>query len=61
MCQGAPFNASGLLVARFFLGFCDGAASPGFVILTSNWYTRREHPMRVAYVMSLNYCIVICC
>lgn len=48
MCHGAPTNAAGLLAVRFFLGFSEGIASPGFVILTSNWYKRKEHPIRVA-------------
>lgn len=33
---------------RFLLGFTEGAVSPSFMIITSNWYRRREHPMRIA-------------
>ncbi len=39
---------AGIATARFFLGFCEGAISPGFVVITSNWYKREEHPIRVA-------------
>ncbi|KAF2102848.1 MFS general substrate transporter [Rhizodiscina lignyota] len=42
-------NFGGLGTVRFFLGWFEGAASPGFVIITSNWYRRREHPARVAW------------
>jgi ACS family allantoate permease-like MFS transporter len=49
MCIAATFSFKGLAAVRFFLGFCEGAASPGFVIITSNWYKRVEHPVRVAW------------
>lgn len=52
MCIAATFNFSGLAAARFFLGFCEGAASPGFTVITSNFYRRREHPIRVAWWQS---------
>lgn len=48
MCISATHNFGGLGAVRFFLGFCEGAASPGFVLITSSWYRRREHPARVA-------------
>lgn len=48
MCMAATHSFKGIAAVRFFLGFCEGAASPSWVILTSNWYRRREHPVRVA-------------
>ncbi|KAK4958220.1 hypothetical protein LTR10_004646 [Elasticomyces elasticus] len=52
MCIAASPNFAGLAATRFFLGLCEGAASPGFVIITSNWYKRAEHPVRVAWWQS---------
>lgn len=54
MCLAAPHNAAGLLAARFFLGFCEGVAAPGFVVITSNFYKRSEHPIRVAVWQGTN-------
>ncbi|KAF5019162.1 hypothetical protein F66182_8841 [Fusarium sp. NRRL 66182] len=54
MSIGATQNFKGLAAARFFLGFAEAAVSPAFIILTSCWYRRREHPMRVATWMSMN-------
>ncbi|KEF61350.1 uncharacterized protein A1O9_02916 [Exophiala aquamarina CBS 119918] len=50
MCLGTVHSFKGLAAVRFLLGFFEGAVSPAFVIITSNWYCRREHPVRVAYV-----------
>lgn len=50
MCLAAPQGFSSIGAIRFLLGFFEGAVSPSFVIITSNWYCRREHPVRVAYV-----------
>ena len=52
MCIAATQNAGGLEAVRFFLGLCEGAASPGFTVITSNFYRRREHPIRVAWWQS---------
>ncbi|KAF4959019.1 hypothetical protein FSARC_10856 [Fusarium sarcochroum] len=54
MSIGASQNFEGLAATRFFLGFAEAAVSPAFIILTSNWYRRREHPMRVATWISMN-------
>ncbi|KPI38171.1 putative transporter [Cyphellophora attinorum] len=50
----APHNAAGLLATRFFLGACEGVAAPGFVVITSNYYKRSEHPIRVAVWQGTN-------
>lgn len=44
--MGATHNAAGLMATRFFLGFAEAAVAPGFSIITSMWYTRREQPLR---------------
>ena len=52
MCTAATTNFAGLAAVRYFLGLCEGAASPGFTVITSNFYRRREHPVRVAWWQS---------
>lgn len=54
MAIGGTSDFHGLAAARFFLGFAEAAVSPAFVIITSNWYRRSEHPIRVATWMSMN-------
>ncbi|KAM5352614.1 hypothetical protein ACJ41O_005336 [Fusarium nematophilum] len=54
MAIGATRDFHGLAAARFFLGFAEAAVSPAFVIITSNWYRRGEHPIRVATWISMN-------
>lgn len=54
MCLGAAQSFEGLAAARFFLGFAEGTVSPAFIIITSIWYKRREHPIRVATWVSMS-------
>lgn len=54
MAMAACHNFQGLAAARFFLGFSEGTVSPAFIIITSNWYVKREHPIRVATWISMN-------
>ncbi|TQN67112.1 putative transporter, partial [Colletotrichum shisoi] len=55
MCLGAARDFRGLAAARFFLGFAEGAVSPAFIVIASNWYRRRrEHPVRVATWVSMS-------
>ncbi|CAH0028409.1 unnamed protein product [Clonostachys rhizophaga] len=54
MAMAACHNFQGLAAARFFLGFAEGTVSPAFIIITSNWYIKREHPIRVATWVSMN-------
>ncbi|KAM0272168.1 hypothetical protein ACHAQH_008846 [Verticillium albo-atrum] len=54
MAIGATEDFHGLTAARFFLGFAEAPVSPVFIIITSNWYKRREHPIRVAAWISMN-------
>ncbi|EJT96617.1 MFS general substrate transporter [Dacryopinax primogenitus] len=37
----------GAVVQRFFLGLVESAVSPGFVLVSSMWYTRSELPLRL--------------
>ncbi|KAH7138450.1 major facilitator superfamily domain-containing protein [Dendryphion nanum] len=53
MCLGATQNFATMAVARFFLGFTEGAVSPSFMIITSGWYKRSEHPVRIATWVSM--------
>lgn len=37
----------GLMTVRFLLGVAEASITPGFMFLTSTWYTRDEMPVRV--------------
>ncbi|KAF4974353.1 hypothetical protein FZEAL_8731 [Fusarium zealandicum] len=43
----ACHNFGGLLAVRFLLGVAEATITPGFMFLTSTWYTRDEMPTRV--------------
>ncbi|EFZ00084.2 MFS transporter [Metarhizium robertsii] len=40
-------NFGGLMAVRFLLGVAEATITPGFMFLTSTWYTRDEMPTRV--------------
>jgi ACS family allantoate permease-like MFS transporter len=42
-------NFAGLFVVRLILGMCEGSITAGFMIVSSMFYTRREHTVRVGY------------
>lgn len=48
MAIAAVQNFAGFATVRFLLGFSEGAVSPAFVLITSYWYKRSEHPLRTA-------------
>ena len=48
ICTAATQNFAGLMVIRFFLGFVEGGISPCFVLMTAQWYTREEQPLRTS-------------
>lgn len=52
MCLAAPTTYSGFLAVRFFLGFAEGAVSPAFITITSIWYKKSEHALRIGFVES---------
>lgn len=43
-----------LFTVRFVLGVCEGAITPGFMIVTSMFYTRDEQTKRVGYWFLMN-------
>ncbi|KAI9227891.1 MAG: major facilitator superfamily domain-containing protein [Piptocephalis tieghemiana] len=45
--MAAVQNASGLLAARFFLGFAEAGLFPGVLYYLSMWYTRSEQAVRI--------------
>ena len=48
-CHAACKNFAGLFAVRFVLGICEGSITAGFMIVSSMFYTRREHTARVGY------------
>lgn len=53
-CFAAVKNFSGAVAIRFFLGLTESAVTPGFALLTSQWYTKREQGMRTGIWFSFN-------
>ncbi|KAF8480338.1 MFS general substrate transporter [Russula ochroleuca] len=53
-CHAACKNFAGLFAARFVLGICEGSITAGFMIVSSMFYTRREHTARVGYWFLMN-------
>ncbi len=49
LCHAAATSFGGLFACRVFLGICEGAITPGFLIVTSMFYTRQEQSQRVGY------------
>lgn len=47
-------NGAGIITARVFLGIFESSITPGFVILTSQWYRKEEQFARIAYWFSCN-------
>ncbi|KAJ5233001.1 hypothetical protein N7468_005957 [Penicillium chermesinum] len=46
-CFAAVKNYQGAIAIRFFLGVFEAAVTPGFALLTSQWYTKKEQGSRV--------------
>lgn len=42
------------MVLRFFLGLLESSITPGFALLTSQWYTKSEQGMRTSLWFSFN-------
>lgn len=49
MCHAAAKSFGELFACRVFLGICEGAITPGFLLVTSMFYTRKEQSQRVGY------------
>ncbi|KAG6860580.1 hypothetical protein C0995_009629 [Termitomyces sp. Mi166 len=59
MAHAACKSFGGLFPVRFILGMCEGAITPGFLIVTSMFYTREEQSKRVGYWFLMNGAAVI--
>ncbi|PSS31052.1 hypothetical protein PHLCEN_2v2384 [Hermanssonia centrifuga] len=59
LCHAASKNFGELLACRIFLGICEGAITPGFLIVTSMFYTRKEQSQRVGYWFLMNGAAII--
>jgi ACS family allantoate permease-like MFS transporter len=53
-CMAACHNFAGAAAVRFFLGVFESAVTPGFALLTSQWYKTDEQGMRVGIWVSFN-------
>lgn len=51
MCLAAPKSFPGFAAVRFLLGFAEGAVSPAFVTITSIWYQKKDHAMRIGLLL----------
>ncbi|KIL00953.1 hypothetical protein PAXRUDRAFT_821163 [Paxillus rubicundulus Ve08.2h10] len=59
-CHALCKSFGGLFAVRFLLGICEGAITPGFMIVTSMFYTRAEQTYRVGYWFLMNgFAIII--
>ncbi|EPQ57979.1 MFS general substrate transporter [Gloeophyllum trabeum ATCC 11539] len=60
LCSHAACKSFGALFAvRFIMGMAEGAITPGFMIVTSMFYTRGEQTQRVGYWFLMNGVAVI--
>ncbi|KAM0746532.1 MFS general substrate transporter [Meredithblackwellia eburnea MCA 4105] len=48
LCGAACHNYQGIFVQRFFLGVFEAGVTPCFMLLTANFYTKREQASRTA-------------
>ncbi|OJT03928.1 hypothetical protein TRAPUB_5381 [Trametes pubescens] len=53
LCHAAAKTFGQFFVCRLFLGICEGAITPGSMIITSMFYTRQEQTQRVGYWLVL--------
>ncbi|EAU29865.1 predicted protein [Aspergillus terreus NIH2624] len=53
-CFAAVNNYPGAIAIRFFLGVFEASVTPGFALLTSQWYTKEEQGSRVNIWFSFN-------
>ncbi|ODM23084.1 hypothetical protein SI65_00673 [Aspergillus cristatus] len=54
MCLAAPTNFAGFAAVRVLLGVTEGAVSPAFVTITSIWYKKEDHALRVGIWGGMN-------
>lgn len=53
-CFAATENFGGAVAIRFMLGVCESAVTPGFALITSQWYTKAEQGLRTGIWFSFN-------
>lgn len=53
-CFAACSNFGGAVAIRFFLGLTESAVTPGFALITSQWYTKKEQGFRTGIWFSFN-------
>lgn len=46
-CMAGSHNFGSLAACRFFLGGFEATIGPALMLVTSTWYKRREHSLRV--------------
>ncbi|CCM02233.1 uncharacterized protein FIBRA_04313 [Fibroporia radiculosa] len=59
LCHAAAKSFGALFACRIFLGICEGAITPGFMIVTSMFYTRQEQTLRIGYWYFMNGTAII--
>lgn len=55
LCHAACKSFGSLFAVRFLLGMFEGAVTPGFMIVTSMFYTHAEQTRRVGYWCKLRF------
>ena len=53
-CTAATSDFAGIASVRLILGMCEAAVTPGFVLFTSQWYTKKEQGLRTGIWFSFN-------
>ena len=53
-CFAGVKNFAGAVAVRFFLGVLEAAVTPGFALITSQWYTKAEQGTRTGIWFSFN-------
>ena len=53
-CTAATKNFAGVASVRLILGILEAAVTPGFVLFTSQWYTKEEQGLRTGIWFSFN-------
>ncbi|ORY85703.1 major facilitator superfamily domain-containing protein [Protomyces lactucae-debilis] len=54
MTTAACKNWTGLMINRWFLGMFESTVTPGFVLITSQWYRKEEQALRIGVWFSFN-------
>ncbi|CAA22656.1 MFS domain-containing protein [Schizosaccharomyces pombe] len=54
LCMTSVANYPGFIALRVLLGMMESAASPGFILLTAQWYKRSEQQLRTSVWVAFN-------